>query len=173
MSHTCDIFCDCKTLKPMSCETCGPTNCKTCGDTNCVRQGDQNYVCIGWCKSLVEKEYDVRYMYKKEDVLMSAPRTCNNCYYKTMGVDAAYTCDSCIIPHKNKKENWKAKLPEKHENLTWWEADKLWHEGWLVRRTGNQSEANFWNFDLEFDPADIRATDWYIVGRQDNVKDPE
>lgn len=164
MSHTCDVFCDCKTLN------C--TNCKTCGDTNCVRQGDKNYVCQGWCISLDKKVYDIRYACKKENVSMSAPRTCNNCYYKTMGLDAAYTCDSCIVPHVDKKNNWKSKLPEKKDNLTWFEADKLWHEGWDVRRDGYNLIVGDWDRN-NWSSDSIRATDWYVAGRRDNVKDSE
>lgn len=90
--------------------------------------------------------------------------SCNTCEHKENGLDSAHTCQSCIVPHLNKKNNWKIKLPEKNKNLTWWEADKLQQEGWLLNRPGNNFHLYEWQQDWHVE--NIRATDWYVVGRR-------
>jgi hypothetical protein len=131
-------------------------NCSNCKDTVCARQGDKNYICSGWCDDLKKKEG-------------TTEKKCSTCKHRTGSIWKP-VCKECEWwPYKTGKNNWEADLPEKHENLTWHEADKLWHEGWemscvsLVR----DARAGSWNFDtMLFEVKTIRATDWYVAGRR-------
>jgi hypothetical protein len=161
--HVCDAFCDCKTL--------ASRNCSTCKDTDCTRQGDKNFVCGGWTNDLREKRSQMiweeleKEECKKEEQKKEEQKTCEGCRHGYAMVSLP-VCQECSrYPQKPTKDNWEPLLPEKHENLTWGEADKLWHEGWNVMQVRNGAAIFNWD-SFSWSYEQIRATDWYVVGRR-------
>lgn len=87
---------------------------------------------------------------------------CGNCdYHGLNGVTPCHVCSRSATL----RDCWVQRRPEKSVNLTWWEADKLWHDGWLVVRSGLSALDFDWD-SAEWDVEDIRATDWCVKGRR-------
>jgi len=108
---------------------------------------------------------------KKEEEEMGRKLLCGiNCKYRHGSVYKP-ECVGCELwPYRNYRNNWEAdtpELPEKHEGLTWQEADKLWHEGWFLTRKANTAiEIGDWDSVDDWRTVDVRATDWFVAGRR-------
>ena len=127
-------------------------NCSNCADKVYMCYGNDQYACSGWCLNLAEKEGIIR-------------SKCNECSENQHQACPGFPCSEC--KHYPRKDLFKPKMPIKNRNLTWNEADKLWHEGWFLTRNADTSiEIADWDSVRDWRTEDIRATDWFVVGRR-------
>jgi len=96
-------------------------------------------------------------------------KDCDNCGHRcSTGPGHIAPCQFCI---RIMKDHWIPKeetLPEKHNNLTWWEAEKLWKEGWLIGRHADNASGYRWDFGYKnWVITEIKATDYFVMGRKD------